>query len=94
MTGRAARAMVKGSRGRGQGFWRFGRRRGKDDVGNNPAGHGHPVVAGQHLMQAESDIFPGWTWVPGPDKQEREAAEGGALPILGAASPSQDGGTD
>ena len=26
-----------------------------------------------------------------PDKEEREAAEGGALPILGAASPSQDG---
>ena len=29
-----------------------------------------------------------------PDKEEREAAEGGALPILGAASPSQDGRTD
>jgi len=26
-----------------------------------------------------------------PDKEEREAAEGGALPILGSASPSQDG---
>jgi aquaporin Z len=29
-----------------------------------------------------------------PDKEEREAAEGGALPIPGAASPSQDGRTD
>jgi hypothetical protein len=26
-----------------------------------------------------------------PDKEEREAAEGGGLPILGTASPSQDG---
>jgi uncharacterized protein (DUF2252 family) len=31
---------------------------------------GERVVAGQHLMQAESDIFLGWTHVPGP------AAEG------------------
>jgi aquaporin Z len=29
-----------------------------------------------------------------PDRSEREAAEGGALPILGPASPSQDGRTD
>jgi aquaporin Z len=26
-----------------------------------------------------------------PDKEEREAAEGGDLPILGSASPSPDG---
>ena len=26
-----------------------------------------------------------------PDKEEREAAEGGALSILGSPSPSQDG---
>jgi aquaporin Z len=26
-----------------------------------------------------------------PDKEEREAAEGGDLPILGAASPPPDG---
>jgi uncharacterized protein (DUF2252 family) len=29
--------------------------------------HGQRVVAGQHLMQAESDIFLGWTRVTGPD---------------------------
>jgi uncharacterized protein (DUF2252 family) len=29
--------------------------------------HGERVVAGQHLMQAESDIFLGWTRVTGPD---------------------------
>jgi uncharacterized protein (DUF2252 family) len=31
------------------------------------ASHGERVVAGQHLMQAESDIFLGWTRVTGPD---------------------------
>jgi uncharacterized protein (DUF2252 family) len=31
------------------------------------ASHGERVVAGQHLMQAESDIFLGWTHVVGPD---------------------------
>jgi hypothetical protein len=33
---------------------------------------GNRVVAGQHLMQAESDIFLGWTRVPGPDKVDRD----------------------
>jgi uncharacterized protein (DUF2252 family) len=33
---------------------------------------GERVVAGQHLMQAESDIFLGWTHVPGPDKVDRD----------------------
>ena len=33
---------------------------------------GERVVAGQHLMQAESDIFLGWTRVPGPDKVDRD----------------------
>ena len=36
------------------------------------ANQGERVVAGQHLMQAESDIFLGWTRVPGPDKVERD----------------------
>jgi uncharacterized protein (DUF2252 family) len=31
------------------------------------ASHGERVVTGQHLMQAESDIFLGWTHVTGPD---------------------------
>src|SRR5215470_7243982 len=31
------------------------------------ANQGERVVAGQHLMQAESDIFLGWTHVTGPD---------------------------
>jgi uncharacterized protein (DUF2252 family) len=31
------------------------------------ASHGERVVAGQHLMQAESDIFLGWTHATGPD---------------------------
>ena len=31
------------------------------------ASHGERVVAGQLLMQAESDIFLGWTHVTGPD---------------------------
>ena len=33
---------------------------------------GERVVAGQHLMQAESDIFLGWTHNPGPDKVDRD----------------------
>ena len=36
--------------------------------GRSPyASHGERVVAGQLLMQAESDIFLGWTHVTGPD---------------------------
>jgi hypothetical protein len=36
--------------------------------GRSPyASHGERVVAGQLLMQAESDIFLGWTQVTGPD---------------------------
>jgi uncharacterized protein (DUF2252 family) len=33
---------------------------------------GERVVAGQHLMQAESDIFLGWTHVTGPDGVDRD----------------------
>jgi uncharacterized protein (DUF2252 family) len=33
---------------------------------------GERVVAGQHLMQAQSDIFLGWTRVPAPDGVERD----------------------
>jgi uncharacterized protein (DUF2252 family) len=33
---------------------------------------GERVVAGQHLMQAESDIFLGWTHVQAPDGQDRD----------------------
>jgi uncharacterized protein (DUF2252 family) len=33
---------------------------------------GERVVAGQHLMQAQSDIFLGWTRVPGQDKVDRD----------------------
>jgi uncharacterized protein (DUF2252 family) len=33
---------------------------------------GERVVAGQHLMQAESDIFLGWTRSPGPDQVDRD----------------------
>jgi uncharacterized protein (DUF2252 family) len=33
---------------------------------------GERVVAGQHLMQAQSDIFLGWTLAPGPDKIDRD----------------------
>ena len=33
---------------------------------------GERVVAGQHLMQAESDIFLGWTHAAGPDKVDRD----------------------
>jgi uncharacterized protein (DUF2252 family) len=36
------------------------------------ANQGERVVAGQHLMQAESDIFLGWTRVPGPDGVDRD----------------------
>ena len=36
------------------------------------ASHGERVVAGQHLMQAESDIFLGWTHVTGPDGVDRD----------------------
>ena len=33
---------------------------------------GEPVVTGQHLMQAQSDIFLGWTRVPAPDGVDRD----------------------
>ncbi|WP_370466703.1 DUF2252 domain-containing protein [Streptacidiphilus sp. PB12-B1b] len=33
---------------------------------------GERVVAGQHLMQAQSDIFLGWTRVTGPDGKDRD----------------------
>ena len=33
---------------------------------------GERVVAGQHLMQAQSDIFLGWTRVQGPDGVDRD----------------------
>jgi uncharacterized protein (DUF2252 family) len=33
---------------------------------------GERVVAGQHLMQAQSDIFLGWTRVAGPDGVDRD----------------------
>jgi len=36
------------------------------------ANEGERVVAGQHLMQAESDIFLGWTRAAGPDKVDRD----------------------
>src|SRR6516164_1260295 len=36
------------------------------------ANPGQRVVAGQHLMQAESDIFLGWTHVIGPDGVDRD----------------------
>ncbi len=36
------------------------------------ANEGERVVAGQHLMQGESDIFLGWTRAAGPDKVERD----------------------
>jgi uncharacterized protein (DUF2252 family) len=34
--------------------------------------HGERVIAGQRLMQAESDIFLGWTHVTGPDGVDRD----------------------
>ncbi len=36
------------------------------------ANQGERVVAGQHLMQAQSDIFLGWTTVSGPDGVDRD----------------------
>jgi hypothetical protein len=36
------------------------------------ANEGERVVAGQHLMQAQSDIFLGWTRATGPDAVERD----------------------
>ena len=36
------------------------------------ANEGERVVAGQHLMQAQSDIFLGWTHVTGPDGVDRD----------------------
>jgi uncharacterized protein (DUF2252 family) len=36
------------------------------------ANQGERVVAGQHLMQAESDIFLGWARVPAPDGVDRD----------------------
>jgi uncharacterized protein (DUF2252 family) len=33
---------------------------------------GERVVAGQHLMQAQSDIFLGWTRITGPDGMDRD----------------------
>jgi uncharacterized protein (DUF2252 family) len=36
------------------------------------ANQGERVVAGQHLIQAESDIFLGWTRVTGPDGVDRD----------------------
>jgi uncharacterized protein (DUF2252 family) len=41
---------------------------GRSQYGNQ----GERVVAGQHLMQAESDIFLGWTDVTGPDGVDRD----------------------
>ena len=36
------------------------------------ANQGERVVAGQHVMQAQSDIFLGWTRTPGPDGVDRD----------------------
>ena len=36
------------------------------------ANQGERVVAGQHLMQAQSDIFLGWTRITGPDGVDRD----------------------
>ena len=36
------------------------------------ANQGERVVSGQHLMQAESDIFLGWTRITGPDGVDRD----------------------
>ena len=36
------------------------------------ANQGERVVTGQHLMQAQSDIFLGWTRVPAPDGVDRD----------------------
>jgi hypothetical protein len=44
-----------------------------DYCGRSPyTNQGERVVTGQHLMQAESDIFLGWTRVPGPDGVDRD----------------------
>lgn len=40
--------------------------------GSGYANHGERVVAGQHLMQAQSDIFLGWQRVPGEDGVDRD----------------------
>jgi uncharacterized protein (DUF2252 family) len=40
--------------------------------GSQYANEGERVVAGQHLMQAESDIFLGWTRATGPDGVDRD----------------------
>ena len=40
--------------------------------GSHYPSHGERVVAGQLLMQAESDIFLGWTHVTGPDGVDRD----------------------
>ena len=40
--------------------------------GSRYASHGQRVIAGQLLMQAESDIFLGWTHVTGPDGVDRD----------------------
>ena len=40
--------------------------------GSHYASHGERVIAGQLLMQAESDIFLGWTHVVGPDGVDRD----------------------
>lgn len=39
---------------------------------SNVHNHGHRVVAGQHLLQASSDVFLGWTRVPALDGAERD----------------------
>ena len=38
------------------------------------ANQGERVVAGQHLMQAHSDIFLGWTRSRGPDGADRDSS--------------------
>ena len=44
-----------------------------EHCGRSPyTNQGERVVAGQHLMQAESDIFLGWTRAAGPDKVDRD----------------------
>jgi uncharacterized protein (DUF2252 family) len=40
--------------------------------GSQYSNEGERVVAGQHLMQAQSDIFLGWTRVTGPDGVDRD----------------------
>ena len=40
--------------------------------GSGYPNHGERVVAGQHLMQAQSDIFLGWQRVPGEDGVDRD----------------------